>query len=62
MFNYSKISLLLVVLTAFLASPAQAECPVGDLDDNCKVDADDVRIFAGQWLGGGSLPANIDGS
>ncbi|MHC4395252.1 MAG: hypothetical protein ACYS1A_06315, partial [Planctomycetota bacterium] len=62
MCNSLKISLLLIALTAFLAGSARAECPVGDLDDNCKVDADDVRIFAGQWLGGGSLPANIDGS
>jgi hypothetical protein len=59
--NYSKISLLLVVLTAIMAGSARAECPIGDLDDTCRVDVEDLRIFAEQWLDEESVEANLDG-
>jgi len=49
-------------LTTILSSQARPECPVGDLDDNCRVNLEDIRIFAEQWLGGESLKANFDGS
>ena len=42
--------LLLLALMAFLAGPVWADCPIGNLDDDCEVDWQDLRIFAKQWL------------
>jgi hypothetical protein len=61
-FKYLKISLLLLILTTIVPSSARAECPIGDLDNNCRVNLEDLRIFAEQWLGGESMEANFDGS
>jgi hypothetical protein len=60
-FNYPKISLLLIVLTMFLTAPVHAECPLGDFDGNCRVDLEDMRIFSEQWLDEESIQADIDG-
>ncbi|MFZ0033713.1 MAG: lamin tail domain-containing protein [Sedimentisphaerales bacterium] len=56
-----KIPLLLLLLVTFSAGLAAADCPVGDLDDNCKVDLEDVRLFAEQWLDNPGTSANLDG-
>ncbi|MHC4740066.1 MAG: chitobiase/beta-hexosaminidase C-terminal domain-containing protein, partial [Planctomycetota bacterium] len=61
MFENLKISLLLILLVAFLTNSARAECPPGDFDDSCKVDMEDLRIFSEQWLDGESIQADIDG-
>ncbi|MBA7643271.1 hypothetical protein ES703_50991 [subsurface metagenome] len=58
MLRYTKISLLALVLTVSLVgSPWESlrtagaqNCPVGDLNEDCKVNSVDLRIFAGQWL------------
>jgi len=60
-FNYLKISLLLLILTTIFSSSTRAECPPGDLDDNCRVNLEDLRIFAEQWLSKESTQANLDG-
>ncbi|MHC4739737.1 MAG: chitobiase/beta-hexosaminidase C-terminal domain-containing protein, partial [Planctomycetota bacterium] len=62
MFKYLKFSLLLLMLTTIVPNSAPAECPIGDLDNNCRVNLEDLRIFAEQWLGGESMEANFDGS
>ena len=38
-------------------------CPAGDLDGDCTVDANDLRIFASQWLAlpGDPWPGAADG-
>jgi len=61
MFKFVKISLLLLILTTIFSSQARAECPPGDLDDNCRVNLEDLRIFAEQWLSKESTQANLDG-
>ena len=57
--NSIKISLCALALTVSLAgSPmeslrtAWADCPVGDLNRDCKVNLEDLLVFAGQWLDG----------
>jgi len=41
---------LTLMLTISLAGSVLAVCPLGDLDENCIVDWEDLRIFARQWL------------
>jgi len=56
-----KILLLSLVLVTFLAgSVGAAPCLVGDLDDDCDVDEDDLQIFAEQWLDDPGGSANLD--
>jgi hypothetical protein len=45
-----KISLLLLVSTAFLAGSVWADCPVGDLNRDCKVNLFDFAAMAENWL------------
>jgi len=59
--DYIKISLISLVLIASLAVSAVADCPVGDLDGNCKVDWKDLRLFSLQWLDTPGGSANLDG-
>ena len=37
-------------------------CPDGDLTGDCKVDFDDIMLFAGEWLAGPGSIANIVGA
>ena len=63
-----KSSLLSGFLVISLAGSIALGCPAGDLDGDCGVDLDDLRIFAGQWLepfGCAGHPddcANLDGA
>lgn len=56
MLRYMRISLLSLVLTTFLASSVWADCPVGDLNRNCKVNLLDLVLLAENWLEEGTLP------
>jgi hypothetical protein len=61
-----KISSLSLIFLAALAGSATVQaCPLGDLSGNCKVDWQDMQLFAQQWLdsGGCSEPncADLDG-
>jgi len=42
---------LIVVLVSLLCAAAYADCPLGDLNGDCQVDAADLGLFASQWLG-----------
>jgi len=37
-----------------------AACPEGDLDGNCTVDFEDLRLFASSWLDDDIVPANLN--
>ncbi|HML72963.1 MAG TPA: lamin tail domain-containing protein [Anaerohalosphaeraceae bacterium] len=37
-----------------------AVCPEGDLDGNCSVDFEDLRLFASSWLDDDIVPANLN--
>jgi hypothetical protein len=39
---------------------AYADCPEGDLNSDCRVDADDLRVLAEAWLGDPNTPADIN--
>ncbi len=46
-----KISLFSLIITVFLCfTAAAALCPKGDLNGDCKVDFEDIKDFAEQWL------------
>ncbi|MHC4641724.1 MAG: CotH kinase family protein, partial [Planctomycetota bacterium] len=67
MLRFMKIALLLTILTVFLTGSTNAESqPVGDLNNDLKVDRQDLRIFAWQWLDPTCLDsdctANLDGT
>ena len=50
MFGSIKAISLNLVLILSLADSVRAGCPVGDLDGDCTVDWEDMRLFAEQWL------------
>ncbi len=50
MLNFAKVLLSVLFLCTLFVSPAQAICPVGDLNQDCTVDFHDLKIFAAQWL------------
>lgn len=47
--RFLKISLPAIVLLISILAPA-ADCPLGDLDDDCKVGFSDVELMADSWL------------
>jgi hypothetical protein len=61
-----RILLLSLVLVVFLAGSAAAPlCPQGDLNSDCKVNWEDIKAFAEQWLDSGECEdlacADFDG-
>jgi len=49
--NITRLSLLTLLITALLAGSAAAvDYPVGDLDEDRRVNIQDLLIFAGYWL------------
>ena len=59
--SFAKISLLILVLTVSLASSVGADCPEGDLNEDCIVNFQDLLAFAGEWLGDPGSSANLNG-
>jgi hypothetical protein len=51
-----KISLLSLVSAAFLSDSVWGECPVGDLNRDCKVNLLDFGLLAANWLEEDALP------
>src|SRR4030042_2333141 len=46
-----KTSLFSLIIVTFLTFPVVAKlCPQGDLDGNCEVDWQDIKLFTDQWL------------
>ena len=50
LFHPSKIRLFVLLWVAIAAGNVFAECPNGDLDNDCYVGIVDLAIFASQWL------------
>ena len=61
-----KIFILSVILIVCSPSMIIAGYPVGDLDGSCKVNTEDLRLFAEQWLDAGGCSgfncADLDGA
>ncbi|MHC4692016.1 MAG: FN3 associated domain-containing protein, partial [Planctomycetota bacterium] len=53
-----KTTLLILVLIISLDISLMAACPVGDLNNDCKVDFKDIRKFAWYWLDTNCLFSN----
>ena len=56
--NSVKISWLILALTAFYVGSVGADCPVGNLNTDCRVNWEDLRILADQWLNSGDCSAD----
>ena len=50
MLKSAKILLLSLFLAVFCISSVGLTCPVGDLNGDCKVNWEDLRVLATQWL------------
>jgi len=55
-----KTSSLIVMLLAAVVV-VFGECPVGDLDVNCRIDFKDVSLCAAQWLADANSTADFSG-
>ena len=56
-----RISLLCLVLTIALVGSGYAKCPVGDLNQDCRVDLLDMQVLAEQWLEPPEKSADLNG-
>ncbi|MBN1506342.1 MAG: lamin tail domain-containing protein [Sedimentisphaerales bacterium] len=55
-----RFGLILTVLGAGLCACARADCPEGDLNSDCIVDATDLRLLAQAWLGDSNTSADLN--
>ncbi len=62
---FPRCAALVVILSGVVGGSLRADCPVGDLNNDCRVDFDDVRRLADRWLDAGcaapDCEADIDG-
>jgi hypothetical protein len=57
-----KILLVLALIVSLVKPTGGQLCPTGDLDGDCRVDAQDLEILAHQWLASSATSANLDGT
>jgi hypothetical protein len=50
-----------LILALFWISSVYADCPVGDLNRDCRVDSLDMQLFAQKWLAASENLADLDG-
>ncbi|MBN2136966.1 MAG: lamin tail domain-containing protein [Sedimentisphaerales bacterium] len=55
-------ALFVSLFTLFLVGTAVGACPEGDLDDNCRVDFNDVKFLADRWLDPAGSAADLVGN
>jgi hypothetical protein len=55
-----KLTLLRIATVLLLCTTAHANCPPGDLNGDCRVDAADLALFAHQWLTRLQVPADLN--
>jgi hypothetical protein len=55
-----RMGLIFAILSVGLCVCAHADCPQGDLNKDCTVDAADLRILAQSWLGDANSPADLN--
>ncbi|UCG58653.1 MAG: lamin tail domain-containing protein, partial [Phycisphaerales bacterium] len=56
-----KSRLLVLALMTFLTVPVGANCPAGDLNGDCQVNSEDLRVFAEHWLDPPGSPVDLNG-
>ena len=57
---FMRVSLLLLILIVLFPCLAGAQCPVGDLNEDCVVNSQDLRLFADRWLDPTCLSPNCE--
>ncbi len=57
---FKRVSLLLLILIVFFPCLAGAQCPVGDLNEDCVVNSQDLRLLADRWLDPNCLSPNCE--
>lgn len=57
-----KVTFIAAVAVWCLCSTAHADCPLADLNRDCRVDGSDLVLFARTWLADSNSPADLDGS
>ncbi len=55
-----RVRLIFTILIACLCAWAYADCPDYDLNSDCRVDANDLRVLAEAWLGDPNTPADLN--
>lgn len=55
-----KAKLLFLALALLSCAMARADCPPGDLNEDCQVDVADLALFAGQWLTTAKTAADLN--
>ena len=50
MFRLIKVTVLVLIVTLSFSGFVEARCPVGDLNRDCHVELEDLRILFEQWL------------
>ncbi|MHC4743392.1 MAG: lamin tail domain-containing protein, partial [Planctomycetota bacterium] len=61
-FRFVNNLLLSMLFAASLYGSVLGDCPLGDLDRNCRIDFSDVRVLARQWLIDANQPADFSGN
>jgi len=56
-----RVGLIFAVVSMCLCACAHADCPGNDLNSDCRIDANDLRILAEAWLGDPNTPADLNG-
>ncbi|MEN6577057.1 MAG: lamin tail domain-containing protein [Phycisphaerales bacterium] len=57
-----KVIFVATITIWSLCAVAHADCPLGDLNRDCRVDGTDLVLFARTWLTDSNSPADLDGS
>jgi hypothetical protein len=55
-----RVGLTFAIASLWLCACARADCPDNDLNSDCRVDANDLRILADAWLGDANTPADLN--
>jgi len=56
-----RTALCFIGCVLLCSNPSQGCSLAGDVDGNCHLDMNDLRLMALQWLGSGPIAANLDG-
>lgn len=56
----TRTRLIFILVGACLCACALGDCPDGDLNNDCKIDAADLRVLAEAWLGDPNTPADLN--
>ena len=59
--THRRVFPLIPMLILLVLGPAHAQCPLGDLNGDCRVDATDLGILGSEWLAAPDSTADLNG-